>query len=183
MARGTIGCYQKWADLVGDDSYTFDNILPYFKKSANFTPPNYAKRGPNSTVSYDPSAFSPDGGPLHVSYFNYFMPYSPYISKALEALGIKRIAGANSGTLLGYTEITASLDPAAEVRSSSETSFLQEAMVETTIQVYQSTLAEKILFDGRTAVGVQVTTAGSTYVLSARKEVILSAGVVSGLAC
>jgi choline dehydrogenase len=109
------------------------------------------------------------------------MPFSPYISKALDALGFQRIAGANSGKLMGYTEITASLDPAAETRSSSETSFLQKAMAETTIQVYQSTLADKILFNGSTAVGVQVTSSGSTYVLSATKEVIVSAGVVSSM--
>ena len=101
------------------------------------------------------------------------------MKKAFQALGLSEIAGANSGDLLGFTEITASLDPEAEVRSSSETSFLQKAIAETSIQVYQSTLANRILFDGgKRAIGVEVTTAGSTYTLSASKEVILSAGVV-----
>lgn len=177
--RGTTGTYQRWADLVKDPSYTFENTLPYFKKSIRFTPPNYAKRAPGSTVHYDPSAFG-NGGPLEVSYFNYWMPFSPYVKKALQALGMSEIAGANSGELIGFTEITASLDPKAEVRSSSQTSFLQKAMAETTIQVYQSTLANKILFDGdRRATAVEMTTAGSIYTLSARQEVILSAGVVS----
>ncbi|KAL5316151.1 hypothetical protein ACEPPN_017029 [Leptodophora sp. 'Broadleaf-Isolate-01'] len=40
---GTIGSYQVWADMVDDQSYTFSNLLPYFKKSIIFTPPNYAK--------------------------------------------------------------------------------------------------------------------------------------------
>lgn len=31
--------------MVDDQSYTFSNLLPYFKKSIIFTPPNYAKRG------------------------------------------------------------------------------------------------------------------------------------------
>jgi choline dehydrogenase len=152
--------------------------MQYFQKSVQFTPPNYAKRGSNSSVLYDPFAFSKSGGPLHVSYYNYYLPISPYIKKAFEALGFKEIAGANSGELIGFAETTASLDPVAEVRSSSETSFLQKAMAETTIQVYQSTLANKILFSGSTATGVEVTTAGKTYTLSASKEVILTAGVV-----
>lgn len=168
-----------WADLVGDSSYIFGNILQYFKKSVKFTPPNYSKRGSNSSVRFNPSAFG-TGGPLQVSYFNYFMPFSPYVSKALQTLGMKQIAGVNSGELIGFAEITASLDPGAEIRSSSETSFLQQAMATTSIQVYQSTLANRILFDGgKTATGVEVTTAGVTYLLSARKEVIVSAGVVS----
>ncbi|RMZ82627.1 hypothetical protein DV738_g1480, partial [Chaetothyriales sp. CBS 135597] len=166
--NGSAGSYQAWADLVGDSSYTFNNTLPYFKKSIKFTPPNYDKRGSNSTVSY----------------FNYYMPYSPYVKKALEAEGMSEIAGANSGQLLGFAETTATLDPAAEVRSSSETSFLQQAIRQTTLQVYHYTLANEIIFDrqgeeeeNNTATGVKVTTAGSTYILSARKEIILSAGV------
>ncbi|RMD40865.1 hypothetical protein DV735_g4272, partial [Chaetothyriales sp. CBS 134920] len=162
---GTAGTYQAWADLVGDPSYTFNNTLPYFKKSTNFTPPNYDKRGPDSAVSY----------------FNYYMPFSPYVKKALQAEGIPEIAGANNGQLLGFAETTATLDPAAEVRSSSESSFLQQAIRETTLQVYHYTLANEIIFDSqedkKRATGVRVTTAGSTYTLSARREIILSAGV------
>lgn len=36
--RATAGSYQRWADLVGDQSYTYDKVLPYFKKSATITP-------------------------------------------------------------------------------------------------------------------------------------------------
>lgn len=115
---------------------------------------------------------------MHVSYFNYYMPFSPYIAKAFKALGMNEIAGASSGSLIGYTETTASLDPVAQVRSSSETSFMQQAMYNTSIRIYESTLASRILFDGQTATGVQVTTAGESYVLSAKQEVILSAGAV-----
>lgn len=177
--RGTIGSYQQWANIVGDQSFTFDRILPYFEKSINYTLPNYAKRGPNSQIKIDPSVFNPSGGPLKVSYFNYYLPFSKYVAKALQTVGLVEIAGANSGTLLGYTETTATLDPQAEVRSSSESSFLQQAIATSSIQVYHSTLANRILFDGsKKAIGVSVTTAGSTYELLANKEVIVSAGVV-----
>ena len=56
--RGTVGTYQSWADLVGDQSYTWPNVLPYFKKSSYLTPPNLAKRNvQNATVLYDPTVF------------------------------------------------------------------------------------------------------------------------------
>ena len=179
-SRGTIGSYQRWADIVGDQSFIFSKILRYFEKSVNYTQPNCAKRGASSQIKIDPSVFSPTGGPLRVSYFNYYLPFSRYVAKALQRIGLAEIAGANSGTLLGYTETTATLDPEAETRNSSESSFLQQAIPTSDIQIYHSTLANKILFDGsKKAVGVSVTTAGSTYELFATKEVIVSAGVVS----
>jgi hypothetical protein len=65
-----------WADLVDDNSYTFENLLPYFEKSVQFTPPDASKRFPNATTEYNPAAFSPSGGPLQVSYPNYAQAWS-----------------------------------------------------------------------------------------------------------
>jgi choline dehydrogenase len=74
--RGTKESYDAWADIVGDDSYTFANLLPYFEKSAQFTPPATAKRFPNATTEYNPAVFSSSGGPLQVSYPNYAESWS-----------------------------------------------------------------------------------------------------------
>ena len=72
------------------------------------------------------------------------------------------------------------VDPEAETRSSSETSFLQSAISSSPLfQIYQRTLAQRIIFNqNKTAVGVAVSTSGVPYTLSARKEVIVAAGVV-----
>ena len=184
--RGSKGSYQTWADQVGDQSWTFENALPYFQKSVNFTPPNIDKLGQGADVNYDPAAFSVSGGPLHVSYSNYYQPISPGLIRGLQSIGLANIPGLNSGNLIGYSHFTATIDPQAETRSTSESSFLQEALRKTTLQVYQHTLARNIIFGAnKTATGVNVTTGsfpstGSrTYVLNARKEVILSAGAVS----
>ncbi|KAL9588349.1 MAG: hypothetical protein Q9203_002842 [Teloschistes exilis] len=175
---GTRGSYQQWADQVDDQSYVFDRLLAYFKKSPHLTPPDYAKRGPASSVLYSSDAFSPAGGPLQVSYTNFYQPFSSYIKLGLQKLGLENIAGLNSGSLLGISEFTLTIDPTTGVRSSSETSFLQKAIQNSTLQVYQRTVARKIVFDdGKRAKSVIVETAGVKYELSARKEVILSAGV------
>ncbi|MCJ1372495.1 hypothetical protein MMC20_003720 [Loxospora ochrophaea] len=175
--RGTTGSYQQWANAVGDQSFTFSNLLPYFKKSPEFTPPNLAKRETGGPVSFDPSAFSASGWPLQVSYPNYWAPIASFLIKAFGARGLNAIPGFNSGDLSGYAEFTSCIDPQFEARSSSETSFLQQSLPRSNLQLYQQTLANRILFDGKTAVGVSVSTAGVPYVLSASKEVILSAGV------
>ena len=114
-----------------------------------------------------------------MSYSTFYLPISPYINKAFKALGLDQILGFNSGKLIGYSHLTDAIDPRAETRSSSETSFLAEAVQTTTLQIYKQTLAKKILFSGKKATGVQVTTAEVPYTISARKEVILAAGVVS----
>ncbi|KAL8725086.1 MAG: hypothetical protein Q9166_007580 [cf. Caloplaca sp. 2 TL-2023] len=177
--RGTRGSYQQWANQVGDQSYAFEKVLAYFQKSPHFTPPNYAKRGPGSSLLYDPNAFTASGGPLQVSYTNFYQPISSFIKQALQKLGLKNIAGLNSGSLLGFSEFTLTVDPKTGTRSSSETSFLQDAIARSMLQVYQKTVAKKIVFDNeKSARGVVVETGGVEYELSARKEVILSAGVV-----
>jgi choline dehydrogenase len=66
--RDTRGSYQPWADAVGDQSYTFDNWLPYFKKSVSFTPPKSPPRAAHATAEYNPAAFETNGGPLDVFY-------------------------------------------------------------------------------------------------------------------
>lgn len=167
---------------MGDPTYSFDAILPYFQKSPHFTPPNYAKRGTDSEVSYDSTAFDTTGGPLQVSYSNYYQPIAGFVKHAYSSLGLPNIAGFNNGKLLGFSEFTVTVDPQAATRSSSETSFLQEAISSTTLQVYQQTLAKKILIDvDKTATGVNVVTAGAEYTLNATREVILAAGAVGSL--
>ncbi|KAL8901478.1 MAG: hypothetical protein Q9207_005176 [Kuettlingeria erythrocarpa] len=176
--RGTRGSYQQWANQIGDQSYTFDKLLPYFQRSVRFSPPDYVKRGAESSVLYDQDAFSSAGGPLHVSYRNFYQPFSAFIKQGLQKLGLKNIAGLNSGSLLGFSEPTVTVDPKAAIRSSSETSFLQEAIATSTLQVYQNSLAKRIVFnDAKDAQAVIIETAGVEYKLLAKKEVILSAGV------
>ena len=64
--RGTTEAYQRWADEVGIQSYTFDPLLPFFEKSLNFTPPNDAKRGLNATPHYDARTLGAGGQPLDI---------------------------------------------------------------------------------------------------------------------
>ena len=178
--RGSTGSYQQWADTVGDQSFTFASLLPFFKKSVNFTAPNYGKRETGGTVLYDPDAFSTSSGPLQVSYPNFWQPMATFLINAFNKLGLTPIQGFNSGNLSGYAEFATTTDPLAETRSSSETSFLQDSMRHAnSVQIFQQTLARQIVFDSnKTVVGVKISTAEVPYFLFARKEVIVAAGAV-----
>ncbi|KAL8920045.1 MAG: hypothetical protein Q9172_004675 [Xanthocarpia lactea] len=177
--RGTSGSYARWAKMVGDDSYSFPNLLPYFQKSCKFSPPDDAKRQtPNATVKFDPSAFDAAGGPLEVSYSNWVDPALTWFERALVAIGLPINAkGFNSGSLSGTSWIPSTINPSTGERSSSESSFLQRSIEVDNIFVYTQAQATKILFNSTTASGVNVSTRGVSYTISARKEVILSAGV------
>ncbi|KAI4218774.1 MAG: hypothetical protein L6R36_008758, partial [Xanthoria steineri] len=176
FTRGTKGYYQRWADLVGDPSWAWDNILPYFKKSVDFTPPDTAKMGVDANISYDPAAYGA-GGPLHVAYSNYYQPMNPGLIKGFEALNFSYQPGFSSGRMDGYGYLAVTIDPKTQIKDSSETAFLSGAFNATNFRVYKNTIAQKILFQGTTATGVQVETAGLSYTLEAAKEVIVAAGV------
>ena len=164
---------------MGDNSYTWDNFLPWLKKSIAFSPPNRAKISTNISIPYDPAAWSSEGGPLHVSYPNYRQPFDPYMENALKTCGLDEIEGLNSGILDGYSAGTYTIDPRAEVRSSSEESFLQDAIDTTPLKVYTNSLVHSVLFNEEKAVtGVLVETDEGLYTLSAKKEVVVSSGVV-----
>lgn len=178
--RGTTGAYDRWADLVGDQSYTFKSLLPFFEKSCKFSPPDNAKRQtPNATVKYDSSVFSSVGGPLQVSYSNWVDVTLTWFQRAFSNIGLPiSDIGFNSGSLAGNAAwIPSSIDPILGERSSSQTSFLEKAIQDTTIIVYTQALASQIVFKKNVASGVTVTTQGVGYTISASKEVILSAGV------
>ena len=178
--RSTIGAFQKWADIVGDTNYTWDNMLPFLQKSVAFQPPNTTLRLKNDTTLYDASSFGPNDGPVHIGYPNFADAMDGWIAKGLSALGLSEIEGFTSGHLLGYVETIQTIDGETQTRTTSETGFLRGSFIrEPSMAIYQRTLAKRLLFDqDKTATGVVVNTAGVEYALSATKEVVLSAGAV-----
>ncbi|KAG4035135.1 hypothetical protein MFRU_002g04790 [Monilinia fructicola] len=177
--RGNAQAYDMWADQVGDQSYSWDRFLPYFRKSANYSAPNMDLRAANATVPAPSSgAFSPAGGPLRVSHANWALPMSSYAEAAFSSIGIAPLQDLSSGKIIGAQYCPLTVDPIDEKRSSSEASFLQYALRNgrNNLKIFTRTLAKKIMFDGNKAIGVVVTANGTEWTIKARKEVILSAG-------
>jgi choline dehydrogenase len=78
--------------------------------------------------------------------------------------------------MIGSSYILNTIQADSMLRETSETGFLQPALKRSNLVVYTESLATRILFNGKTAAGIRVDTGGKEYVLSATKEVILSAG-------
>ncbi|KAL9595710.1 MAG: hypothetical protein Q9219_006276 [cf. Caloplaca sp. 3 TL-2023] len=177
--RQTVGSAQKWADEVNDHTYTFSNLLPYYKRTVNYSDPTVPY--PNSTNEQDQAAFSTSGGPINVSHGSYNDPFATWVLPAFRAIGQRAIRGFQSGKLLGSAYVLATINPTTATRSSSESGFLNDTQRHSGLKVYTNTLAKKLLFTGNAAKGVLVgqessDSGGHDYILSARKEIIVSAG-------
>lgn len=179
--RGPQSFYEKWAETAGDPSYTFERVLPFYKRSVDFTPPDNRIRPLNATATFDPAAFSTDGGPLKVcTPDRWVAPMDSYMEASMADVGIPTLRDANVGELLGYNYVPVTQDAFSQTRSSSETSFLRQALLNTTnLSIYTHNLAKKIIFSGsnKTAAGVEVEAYGTPFRLKAAREVIVSAGV------
>lgn len=181
--RGTTQSYDLWAKAVGDNSYTFSNLLPYFRKSVQYTPPNMSIRAANASVpDPSPQSYSASGGPLQVTFPNWGNPVSSYAGAAFKELGVDSLQDLTSGVLIGNQYSPATIRPSDQTRSTSESSFWQASVKsgKGNLILYTKTMAKKVLFSpSKKATGVVVETGGVRYTLSAKNEVILSAGTVS----
>ncbi|CAP71534.1 uncharacterized protein PODANS_6_1080 [Podospora anserina S mat+] len=179
--RGTVQSYQKWAEAVGDESYSWEALQPHFKRSVSFTPPREDLRFKNASAEFNINAFSTTGGgPLQVSYANYANSFSTWMEPALNEIGIGPTQDFNSGSLMGAQYCASTIRPETQTRDSSQTSFLREASGRGNLKVYMTTRAKKIVFDEKkraTGVVVESRPFGLfEYTLKARREVIVSAG-------
>jgi len=173
---------QMWADEVGDSSYSLAKMLPFYKKSVHYTPPSIDYK--NSSNDQASGAFESTGGPLQVSFGKYEDPFGTWVQVALQAAGQVAIKGFQLGQLIGSAYVAFTENPLNGHRSSSQSSFLESAQSPRNLFVYKNTLAHKIIFSGHQniAEGVVVSSEStpkdkkSTYKLTAKKEVILSAG-------
>ncbi|KAL8939319.1 MAG: hypothetical protein Q9211_002799, partial [Gyalolechia sp. 1 TL-2023] len=175
--RPTRGALQQWAEDVGDPSWAYDSVSRYYSKSISFTPPDMSKRIANATPAYDLSTLGTDG-PLKIAYPNYAQAISTWFARAMRGVGILPVNGFTSGALNGSAFLVNAINHTNGHRDSSETAFLRPYLGRPNLSVFNTTMAERILFDGNRATGVQVTSGNPTrsYVISAAKEVILSAG-------
>ncbi|KIA75620.1 hypothetical protein HK57_00552 [Aspergillus ustus] len=180
--RGSKGAYKMWADTVGDASYEWDNWLPFFKKSTQFSGPSTNARPSNATTQTDFTVFASNGseeeGPVPVAYPYLTNAISSWVDKALEKFGFPVAQGFSNGQLIGRSYATFTINPRTRRRETASTSYLRAALrTSNNLNVLTHTLVKKILFDNeKRATGVVINTGGFEWQIGAKKEVILSAG-------
>jgi choline dehydrogenase len=157
--RGQPADYDHWRQL-GNKGWSFDDVLPYFRKA------EHQERGEDKLHGV--------GGPLAVS--NVCEPHTlceAFIDAAQQA-GFPRNDDFNGQTQegAGYFQLTAKNGR----RWSTARGYLREARRRGNLKVVTNALANRILFEGRRAVGIEYRRDGSSFVAHAAGEVILAGG-------
>ncbi|KAI0884089.1 GMC oxidoreductase [Annulohypoxylon maeteangense] len=174
--RTSKGTHQYWADLVGDESYTYDNMVKYYKKTMNFSPPKPDTRLANATPVYNADDTSTGGG-IDVTFPSFAQSWSTWVAKGLASIGLSQAQGFIDGNLLGHSWQMTAITQSTGIRSSAQAGYLRPVMSRPNLTILNGTFAERIIFNGDAAVGVEVTSKGQTYTLTTTKELVLSAGV------
>lgn len=164
-ARGHQWDFDHWASL-GNDGWSYKDVLPYFKKSERWA------RGSNDYHS--------NQGTMDVVDPNYHFPTSEAFVKASAQAGFPISDDFNGKEQegCGYFQVTQT--PFGH-RANAAYSFLDEVLDRPNLTVMTNVFVTKVLFDGKTAVGVEIARSknGQREQIKANKEVILSAGVIN----
>lgn len=160
--RGNRLDYDHWASL-GNDGWSFDDVLPYFKKSEN------QERGA--------SEFHGIGGPLCVSDLRCVNPLTHVFLSAAGELGFAANPDFN-----GETQLGAGLHQVTQKngsRHSAADAFLKPVISRSNLRVLTGAHATRILIEKHHATGVEFMRNGATETARADREVVLCGGSVN----
>lgn len=159
--RGQQQDYDRWAEL-GCHGWSYEDVLPSFKKAEN------QSRGEND--------YHGIGGPLHVSDMSFKRPICDDFINGVAELGTPvndDINGENQEGV-GYFQLTAHKGR----RCSSAAAYLKKARQRPNLTIITHAMVKKIEFTDNRASSVAIERNGSPVTISARAEIILSAGAI-----
>jgi choline dehydrogenase len=160
--RGQAEDYDRWAEL-GNAGWSFDDVLPYFKKSED------NQRGADE--------FHGIGGPQKVSDLRLRRPIAEYFIKAATEVGIPFNEDYNGVEQEGvaYFQQTAYQG----FRWSTAKSFLRLAKGRLNLKIVTRAQVTGLVFDGQGVSGINYRHGGQIKTAHANAEVILSAGAIN----
>ena len=159
--RGNAVDYDEWAAL-GNQGWSYKEVLPYFIKSEH-----------NEDIINE---FHGKNGLLNVGFAKYFQtPYAKAFVEACKEVGIRENNDYNGANQGGAGQFQFSIKNGK--RHSAATAFLKPAMKRPNLTVITNASAKQIIIEKDRATGVEFFNPNkSTTIVSANKEVILSAG-------
>ncbi|CUJ94958.1 Alcohol dehydrogenase [acceptor] [Achromobacter xylosoxidans] len=161
--RGQRQDYDQWAEIAGDPSWRWDQVLPVFKRSEDH------HRGADE--------FHGAGGEWRVEAQRLRWDILDAFASAAEQEGIPRVADFNRGDNfgVGYFDV----NQRRGWRWNTAKAFLRPVRERANLQVMTGAHAERLLFEGTRCVGVQVRRDGQSASVRAAREVVLAAGAVN----
>lgn len=159
--RGNPLDYNTWAQF-GNRGWSYDSVLPYFKKAETFGPGGDDARG--------------RGGPLHVDHMRERAELLDAFIDAAVDEGFKRNKDYNNGHQegFGYFQVTQKNGE----RWSTARGYLEPARSRPNLKVETDAYTTRVILEGRRAVGVAYNQGGQAKEVRANREVIVAAGAV-----
>jgi choline dehydrogenase len=177
--RGAKADYDAWEEL-GAHGWGWSDLLPYFKKTETFTPPE-ASFAREWGIEWKGDVHGTQG-PLQISYPPYQFPVIKNFFDAFHELGVTTPEDPSDGSAKGVFWVPSTLDPIERTRSYARTAHYDRiAATRPNYHVLPLAAATRILFDGpNKATGVEYVDriTNDTFQVNATKEVILAAGPV-----
>ena len=153
--------FDHWAQL-GNRGWSYDEVLPYFKRSESWVGGADAVRGAD--------------GPLRVSHQVERPPLCEALIEAGTQVGLPRrddINGRHDGGI-GYVQMTRR----GRFRASTARAYLAPVMKRPNLRVVTHAQVRRVLLTGRRATGIELTRGGPPERIEAGRAVILAAGAV-----
>lgn len=158
--RGQQSDYDHWAEL-GNTGWSFDDVLPYFIKSEG-----------NRDLKNE---WHGNDGPLRVSHLRTDNPFQQHYLDAAREVGYPINEDFNGPRQEGIGIYQVTQDNGE--RWSSFRAYLQPHMGQRgNLRVETAARTQRVLFEGKRAVGVEYIQNGRLFEVRARREVIISAG-------
>jgi choline dehydrogenase-like flavoprotein len=157
--RGHRADFDEWA-AAGCDGWSYDEVLPYFKRAED------NERGAD--------AFHGVGGPLSVSDSRSMQPLIETMLEAAVQAGYERIPDLNIDRPEGVSRFQ--LTQRGGFRCSTADAYLNPALERDNLHVLTSAFVQRVAFEGDRAIGVELVRDGIVETVRAEREVILSAG-------
>ncbi|MCS5594578.1 MAG: GMC family oxidoreductase N-terminal domain-containing protein [Porticoccaceae bacterium] len=162
--RGQSLDYDHWAQL-GNHGWGWDQVLPYFKRSED-----YAGTAEQADVNHGV------GGALHVSTVKPTVIGDMYLRACAEQ-GIATVDDLNRGDQKGaaYFDVTVKKGR----RQNTVSAFLKPIKSRKNLTIMKRSRVNRVLFEGKNAVGIELVCKDKVHKVFARREVILSAGAIN----
>ncbi|XP_022828821.1 glucose dehydrogenase [FAD, quinone]-like [Spodoptera litura] len=157
--------YDDIASLTGDDGWSYDNMLPYFKKTETVK---------DEEIASTYSEYHGDSGPVGITRELHDDDVAYYL-KALAEVGNPTVEDLNGPVSVGYMQPL--LNIASGIRQTPAYVYLNDIKDNPNLHVSKNTKVSKINFENSTAVSVEAIYKDTTYTFRANKEIIVSAGV------
>lgn len=170
--------YDNWAKL-NNSGWSFAELLPYFKKSMQLTPPR-SDVAQDFNITYDLSAYGANS-PIQLSYPTYQYPGTKIQYQGMVQAGVspQREGGLNGYGLFWYP---GALDPVNVRRSYAVNGYYQPVSSRSNLEVLTGYRVNEVQFDSsKRATGVTIQQRGTpdgqnVKVISAGSEIVLTAG-------